>query len=167
MDSSSKTIRDFSALTPTGEEVRLGKYYGEVILIVNTATKCGLSTQFPALQQIYSRYKDSGFTILGFPCNQFGEQEPDDDLQILQTCRDELNLTFPIFAKVDVNGPNAHPLFQWLTQETKGILGSSIKWNFAKFLVDRNGRVVRRFAPSSKPEHLVPDIERLIAMSRY
>lgn len=142
-------------------------YYGQVLLVVNTATKCGLATQFKALQQIHERYEDSGFTVLGFPSNQFGEQEPGDDLEVLRTCREELNVTFPIFAKVNVNGDDAHPLFKWLVSETKGLLSSKIKWNFTKFLVDRNGRVVKRFSPTTKPEQIVSDIERLIAASQY
>ncbi len=161
------TIRDFSAKTAQGDTIQLGKYFGDVLLIVNTATECGLATQFQALQQIHERYSSAGFSVLGFPYNQFGAQEPKDDEDVLKVCRDELNLTFPIFAKVNVKGKDAHPLFKWLVSETSGILGSQIKWNFAKFLVDRNGRVVKRYAPTTKPEEIVSDIERLIASSQY
>lgn len=161
------TLRDFRARTSEGTLVNLGHYHGQVVLVVNTATKCGLAHQFTALQQLYERYADAGFAILAFPCNQFGEQEPGTDAEVLEVCRKRLNLTFPIMEKTDVNGAHAAALFQWLRQETGGILGDAIKWNFTKFLIDRSGRVVRRFAPTTPPELIVPDIERLLAGSRY
>ena len=167
MDSHPLTIRNFSARTVDGDEVDLGDYFGQVLLIVNTATECGLANQFRALQQIHARYHDAGFSVLAFPCNQFGNQEPGTNAEILKTCREQLQLTFPIFAKIDVNGSEAHPLFRWLVEETSGELKSKIKWNFTKFLVDRNGRVIARVDATTKPEQMVTYIERLIAASQY
>ncbi|MDO5720049.1 MAG: glutathione peroxidase [Actinomycetaceae bacterium] len=167
MGSQELTLRDFQARTSEGELVNLGTYHGQVVLIVNTATRCGLAHQFATLQQLYERYADAGFALLAFPCNQFGEQEPNPDDEVLEICRKRLKLTFPIMEKIDVNGPHATALFQWLRQETGGILGDAIKWNFTKFLIDRSGQVVRRFAPTTPPELIVPDIERLLSGSRY
>lgn len=167
MSMQSLTLRDFKARLSDGAEVNLGQYHGRVVLIVNTATNCGLARQFTSLQQLYDRYREAGFTILAFPCNQFGDQEPGDNSEILETCRDKLHLTFPIMEKIEVNGTGAAPVFEWLRQETGGILGDAIKWNFTKFLVDRSGRVVRRFAPTTQPDLIVADIERLLAASSY
>ncbi|MDO5729558.1 MAG: glutathione peroxidase [Actinomycetaceae bacterium] len=167
MSTPSLTLRDFTASLSDGTQVNLGQFHGRVVLIVNTATNCGLAQQFVRLQQLYDRYRDAGFTILAFPCNQFGEQEPGDNSEILEICRDKLNLTFPIMEKVDVNGEQSAPVFEWLRQETGGILGDAIKWNFTKFLVNRSGQVVRRFAPTTQPDLIVADIERLLAASSY
>lgn len=162
-----QTLRDFHAAFPDGFLQPLGAYYGQVVLIVNTASKCGLAPQFLALEQIYQRYREAGFVVLAFPCGQFLNQELDDATEVINHCRDKWGLTFPIFAPVEVNGDNAHPLFVWLRSQTGGILGDAVKWNFTKFLVDRSGRARARYAPTTKPELLVPDIERELAASAY
>ncbi|MDO5721501.1 MAG: glutathione peroxidase [Actinomycetaceae bacterium] len=170
--SGSCTLRDFHATKVDGTKQPLGAYYGQVVLIVNTASKCGLATQFVALQQLYDRYRDAGFIVLAFPCGQFGDQEEakseDDNVPTaIEECRRRWGLTFPIFSPVDVNGDNADPLFTWLRSQTGGILGDAVKWNFTKFLVDRSGRVQGRYAPTTKPQLLLPDIERELAASAY
>ncbi|PRD39647.1 UNVERIFIED_CONTAM: bsaA [Trichonephila clavipes] len=134
------------------------------MLIVNTASKCGFTPQFTGLEALYEKYKGQGFAVLGFPCNQFLNQDPGDEQEIASFCSMDYGVTFPMFAKIEVNGPGAHPLFQHLTQEAPGLLGSkAIKWNFTKFLVDRNGRVVDRYAPTTKPEDIAKDIEKALA----
>lgn len=141
----------------------LSAHAGQVLLIVNTASKCGFTPQYEGLEALHRRYADRGFAVLGFPCNQFGAQEPGDADEIATFCRLTYDVTFPMFAKVDVNGPDAAPLFRHLKHEAKGLLGSeAIKWNFTKFLVDRDGKVVARYAPTTKPEALDQDIERLL-----
>jgi glutathione peroxidase len=134
-----------------------------VILVVNTASKCGFTPQYEGLEALYRKYRAKGFAVLGFPCNQFGAQEPGDASEIAQFCSRTFDVTFPMFAKIDVNGPNAHPLFAFLKAEEPGVLGTeAIKWNFTKFLVDRNGAVVARFAPTTTPRELESDIEKLL-----
>ncbi|MCG3083256.1 glutathione peroxidase [Anoxybacillus sp. LAT_35] len=156
-------IYDFHVRTIHGEEQSLAQYKGNVLLIVNTASKCGLTPQYEQLQQLYDKYKERGFVVLGFPCNQFGNQEPGSEADISQFCQLNYGVTFPMFAKVDVNGPNAHPLFVYLTEQAPGMLGTkAVKWNFTKFLVDRNGQVVARFAPTTKPFELEQHIEALL-----
>jgi glutathione peroxidase len=157
------TVHDFSALTLDGKNQALSRYRGKVLLIVNTASQCGLTPQYAGLEDLYRRYRDRGLEILGFPCNQFGAQEPGSEGEIARFCETQFGVSFPMFGKVDVNGSNAHPLFQWLRDEAPGLLGSTaIKWNFTKFLVDRDGRVVERFAPTTSPADLAPAIEKLL-----
>lgn len=157
------SIYEFSAKLNNGEEVKLENYKGKVLLIVNTASACGFTPQYAGLEDLYKKYKDSNFEILAFPCNQFGAQEKGDDGQIKSFCDLNFNITFPLFSKIDVNGNDAHPLYKYLTQEQKGLLGSAkIKWNFTKFLVDKEGNPVDRFAPTTKPEALEEDIKKLL-----
>jgi glutathione peroxidase len=154
------SVYDFSARGIDGAERPLQTYKGEVLLVVNVASKCGFTPQYTGLEELYKKYHARGFEVLGFPCNQFGSQEPGDEAQIASFCTLDYGVTFPMFAKVDVNGANAHPLYKYLKGEKPGILGTEgIKWNFTKFLVDRNGEVVKRFAPTDKPEDLGKDIE--------
>ena len=161
--SQDKNVYSFHAKSLNGEEISLEKFQGKVLLIVNVASKCGFTPQYKGLENIYRRYKDEGFEVLGFPCNQFGAQEPGDAEEIKNFCSLTYDVSFPMFQKVDVNGDNAHPLFNYLKKEEKGILGTeAIKWNFTKFLVDRNGKVIERFAPQAKPEDLSKDIEKLL-----
>ncbi len=146
-----------------GEEQPLSAYEGKVALVVNTASKCGFTPQYKGLESLHQKYKDRGLVILGFPCNQFGKQEPGNAEEIGGFCERNFGVTFPLFAKVDVNGDNAHPLFAHLKQQAPGVLGTkSIKWNFTKFLVGRDGLVVKRFAPKDKPESLESAIEALL-----
>src|SRR6195952_1574275 len=145
---STKSVYDFSAQSLSGQQADLAATQGKVLLIVNTASKCGFTPQFDGLEKVYEKYHDQGFEVLGFPCNQFGGQEPGSSDDIGQFCTKNYGVGFPMFEKVDVNGDAAHPVFQWLKSEAPGILGTKdIKWNFTKFLVDRNGKVVERFAP--------------------
>lgn len=158
------TIYDHQATLITGEVSPIADYKGQVLLIVNTASKCGFTPQFSGLEAIYEKYKDLGFTVLGFPCNQFLNQDPGTEAEIASFCSLNYGVSFPMFAKIDVNGPGAHPLFQHLAAEAPGLLGSQkIKWNFTKFLVSRDGRVLDRYAPTTKPEDLVKDIEKALA----
>jgi glutathione peroxidase len=157
------TIYDFSAVTLQNDQMCLAEFSGQVILVVNTASKCGFTPQYEGLEALYRKYRAKGFAVLGFPCNQFGAQEPGDASEIAQFCSRTFDVTFPMFAKIDVNGPNAHPLFAFLKAEEPGVLGTeAIKWNFTKFLVDRNGAVVARFAPTTTPRELESDIEKLL-----
>ncbi|SOB96124.1 glutathione peroxidase [Alloalcanivorax xenomutans] len=154
-------IYDYNAVTLDGEDRSLADFKGKVLLIVNTASKCGFTPQYKGLQALYQRYKDRGLVVLGFPCNQFGHQEPGDEVEIGAFCEKNYGVDFPMFAKIDVNGSDAHPLYRYLKSEAPGLLGSEgIKWNFTKFLVDREGRVIRRYAPKDKPEALAADIEK-------
>ena len=142
----------------------LKDYEGRVVLVVNTASKCGFTPQFTGLEAVFQRFHDKGFVVLGFPCNQFLNQDPGSDSDIAQFCSLDYGVTFPMFAKIDVNGPDAHPLFQHLTQAAPGLLGSKkVKWNFTKFLVGKDGKVIDRYAPTTKPEDLVADIEKALA----
>jgi len=153
----------FSARTLQGKEISMGSYEGKVILVVNTASKCGLTPQYEGLENLYKKYKDLGIVILGFPCNQFGNQEPGTEKEISEGCLINYGVTFQMFSKVDVNGDNAHPIFIFLKDKLPGLFGKKIKWNFAKFLVDRTGKPVKRFSPTTVPEKLVKDIEKLLA----
>jgi glutathione peroxidase len=158
------SVYDFSCSTLDGQSKPLRDYAGKVLLIVNTASKCGFTPQYAGLEEIYRRFKDRGFEVLGFPCNQFMNQEPGDEKEIREFCSLKYDVSFPMFAKVDVNGADASPLYEHLKSEAPGLLGSTaVKWNFTKFLVDRNGRVLKRFASSTKPEAIVEDIEKALA----
>ncbi len=156
-------ITDFTVKASDGSAVDLSRYTGRVLLIVNTASKCGFTPQYEGLEALHRRYEEQGLTVLGFPCNQFGAQEPGDASEIANFCSLTYDVTFPVLGKVDVNGDHAEPLFQWLKAEAPGILGTkAIKWNFTKFLVSRDGKVVDRYAPTAKPEDLAKDIEGLL-----
>jgi glutathione peroxidase len=156
-------IYGFSAKAIDGREVSLAAFRDKVLLVVNTASKCGFTPQYEGLEALQKRYGDKGFTVLGFPCNQFGAQEPGDEAEIANFCKLTYDVDFPMFAKVDVNGETAHPLFKALKKAAPGLLGSEgIMWNFTKFLIDRQGNVVDRFAPNAKPESLTKDIEKLL-----
>ena len=156
-------VQDFSARDLSGSDVPLAQFRGRVLLVVNTASRCGFTPQYAGLERLHEDLSPRGFEVLGFPCNQFGAQEPGEAAEIAQFCETNFGVRFPMFAKVEVNGPGAHPLYQWLKREAKGLLGSQrIKWNFTKFLIDRDGRVVRRYAPNATPESIRPDIERLL-----
>lgn len=156
------SIYQFNAQTIDHKEKSLEDYKGKVVLIVNTATKCGLKNQFNSLETLYQKYKDEGFVVLGFPSNQFLNQEPGTDEEVSQACQLNFGVTFPLFSKVNVNGKNAHPLFRYLTKEQSSLLGGTIKWNFTKFLIDREGHLVSRFAPKTKPETFEKDIVKLL-----
>ena len=156
------SVYDFTATSLAGQEIQLKQYEGQVLLIVNTASQCGFTPQYRGLQELYQTFSLRGFAVLGFPCNQFGHQEPGDAREIEQFCSTNYAVTFPMFAKIDVNGGNAHPLYQYLKDAKSGLLGASIKWNFTKFLVDRSGQVVARHAPTAKPEGLAKEIEALL-----
>jgi glutathione peroxidase len=156
-------IYDFSATALDGTPVPLDRYRGKVLLIVNTASKCGFTPQYEGLETLYEQMADKGLVVLGFPCNQFGSQEPGDAAEIESFCRLTYDVKFPMFAKIEVNGANAHPLYAWLKSNAKGILGTEgIKWNFTKFLIDREGGIVCRYAPTTKPEAIRGDIEELL-----
>ena len=153
-------IYQFSAPRLSAESEDFSAFKGKVLLIVNTASKCGFTPQYKGLEALYKKYKDQGFEILGFPCNQFGKQEPGDSAEISQFCELNFGVTFPLYAKVDVNGDDAHPLFNWLKAEAPGVFGTEgIKWNFTKFLVGRDGKVIKRFAPKDKPESLEAELK--------
>jgi len=158
------SLGDFKATSIDGSTVDLGDYAGQVVLVVNTASQCGFTPQYAGLQKLHDSYADQGFAVLGFPCDQFGNQEPGDEAEIASFCERNFGVTFPLYAKVDVNGDEAHPLFAWLRQERGGLLGSKIKWNFTKFLVGRDGQVVKRFSPTSAPEKLGGDVEKALAV---
>lgn len=142
----------FTAKSLQGKEIGMDTYRGKTLLIVNTASKCGLTPQFEGLEALYQKYKDKGFVILGFPCNQFANQEPGDEKSIAEGCLLNYGVTFPMFSKIDVNGDNAHPIYKYLKSELRSLFGSKIKWNFTKFLIDKNGKPVKRFSPTTKPE---------------
>ena len=156
------SIYDFSAKSLAGEDTPLKRFEGKVLLIVNTASACGFTPQYKGLEALQQKYAARGFSVLGFPCNQFGRQEPGSAAEIGQFCSSNYAVSFPMFDKIDVNGDNAHPLYQYLRGEKSGLLGSSIKWNFTKFLIDRSGKVVGRYAPTTTPEALTKDIEALL-----
>lgn len=157
------TVYDFSAKTITGEDKSLKEYEGKVLVIVNTASKCGFTPQYKELEALYEKYNNQGFEILGFPCNQFMKQEPGTEADIQEFCQMNYGVTFPMFSKIDVKGKNAHPLFQYLTKNTSGVLSSEVKWNFTKFLINKKGEVVNRFAPATSPEKMVKEIEQCLA----
>jgi glutathione peroxidase len=157
------SIYDFEAQTLDGKPARLADYKGQVLLIVNTASKCGFTPQYEGLEALYRKHRDQGFAVLGFPCNQFGAQEPGDAAEIASFCSLTYGVSFPMFGKIEVNGPAAHPLYAWLKTKKKGLLGSeAIKWNFTKFLIDRNGEPVERFAPTTTPQALESAVEALL-----
>jgi glutathione peroxidase len=156
------SIYDFTAVTLAGQELSFKQFEGQVLLIVNTASACGFTPQYKGLEDLQQALKPRGFSVLGFPCNQFGGQEPGDAGQIEAFCASNYSISFPMFTKIDVNGGNAHPLYKYLKSQKSGLLGSSIKWNFTKFLVDRRGQVVARHAPTTKPESLTKEIEALL-----
>ena len=156
------SIYDFTARLGSGEDRSLTDYRGKVLLIVNVASKCGFTPQYQGLQSLYEQFSPRGFEILAFPCDQFGHQEPGSDAEIATFCETNFRVSFPLFAKIDVNGSAAHPLYAWLKQEKGGLIGSSIKWNFTKFLLDRAGTVSARFAPTKTPESLARDVAALL-----
>jgi glutathione peroxidase len=156
-------LSDFSANRIDGSAGDLGSFAGKVVLVVNVASKCGLTPQYEGLEALYRQYKDRDFVVLGFPCNQFAEQEPGSNADIAQFCSLTYDVTFPMFERIDVNGPSSHPLFDWLKSAAPGLLGSeAIKWNFTKFLIDRDGAVIERYAPTTEPAAIAKDIERLL-----
>ena len=155
-------VYDFTATSLSGDKVPLKRFEGQVLLIVNTASKCGFTPQYQGLEALQREFSPRGFAVLGFPCNQFGGQEPGDAKQIADFCESKYDVTFPMFSKIDVNGFDAHPLYDYLKKEKSGLLGPSIKWNFTKFLVDRAGRVVARHAPTTTPDALKKEIEALL-----
>ena len=156
------TLYEIPVKKPNGEEITLAEYKGKVLIIVNTATQCGLSGQFEDLETLWNTYSHDDFMILGFPCNQFAWQEPETDESMASVCKLNFGVTFPLFAKLEVNGEGTHPLYQYLKSEQWGILGDAIKWNFTKFLIDREGNVVERYAPTTSPFSMKGDIEKLI-----
>ncbi len=157
------SIYDISATTIDGEEQSLAHYKGKALLVVNVASKCGFTPQYEGLEALHRKLAGRGLAVLGFPCNQFGKQEPGDEAEIKEFCSTKYDVSFPLFAKIDVNGAKTHPLYEILKREARGVLGSeAIKWNFTKFLVDRNGKVVRRYAPNDKPEEIEKDILELL-----
>jgi glutathione peroxidase len=157
------TVYDFSAKTIDGTEQSLAAYRGKPLLIVNVASKCGFTPQYSGLEALYRKHANQGFVVLGFPCDQFGHQEPGDEAEIKNFCSLQYGVTFPLFAKIEVNGDQAHPLYQHLKHSAKGLLGTeAIKWNFTKFLVDGNGKVVRRYAPSDTPESIEKDLAEVL-----
>ena len=161
---STATVYDFEARRIDGLDVALSQFRGKVMLIVNTASQCSFTPQFGGLEQLHESYVGKGLAVLGFPCNQFGAQDPGNDSEIASFCQVNYGVSFPMMRKIDVNGPSAHPLYKWLCAEAPGLLGSkAIKWNFTKFLVGRDGRVIRRYAPLDKPAALAKDIEAALA----
>jgi glutathione peroxidase len=152
----------FSAVSLQGKEIRMESYKGKTVLVVNTASKCGLTPQFEGLEKLYKKYKDKGLVILGFPCNQFAGQEPGDEKSISEGCVLNYGVTFQMFSKVNVNGENAHPIYKYLKKELKSILGSRIKWNFTKFLIDKDGTPLKRFSPTTKPEEIDKYFDKLL-----
>ena len=157
------TLTDFTVRAIDGTDQPLSAYAGKVVLIVNTASQCGFTPQYAGLEQLWRDHRDAGLVVLGFPCNQFGGQEPGTEDEIASFCETSFGVTFPMFAKVDVNGDDAHPLFTWLKEEKGGLLGDRIKWNFTKFLVGRDGQVLERYAPQTSPADLTGDIEAALA----
>ncbi len=155
-------IYDFKALTSKGQELDFAQFEGKVLLIVNTASKCGFTPQFAGLEELNQKYRERGLVVIGFPCNQFASQDPGSDSEIEGFCQLNYGVTFQIMKKIDVNGDNAHPIFVYLKEKTKGLLGSSIKWNFTKFLISRDGETIKRYAPITKPEKLEKDIEAML-----
>ena len=157
------TIADFTVASNDGSKLDLAEIQGKVLLIVNTASKCGFTPQYKGLQELHERYSEQGFEVLGFPSNQFGEQEPGSNEEIAEFCSVNYDISFPLMVKVEVNGDHAEPLYKWLREEAKGLMGTtSIKWNFTKFLVDRDGNVVRRYPPTVAPASIAADIEKLL-----
>lgn len=157
------TLYDFDAALLSGENVDLADYKGKVLLFVNVASKCGFTPQYTGLEALYNKYKEDGFEVLGFPCNQFGAQEPGDANDIANFCSTTYEVSFPIFEKIDVNGSGAHPLYKWMKAQKPGLGGTrSVKWNFTKFLADRNGKIVSRFGPQNTPEKIDQHVKKLL-----
>ena len=157
------TIADFTVINNKGEQIDLKQKLGKIILVVNTASKCGFTPQYEGLEELFQQYREQGFEVLAFPCNQFGAQEPGNASEIAEFCKVNFGLTFPLMEKVDVNGDDASPLFDWMKAEKPGLMGSkAIKWNFTKFLIDREGNVVKRYAPTDAPKSIAKDIEKLL-----
>ncbi len=156
---------DFSAKSLQGKEIPMNTYKGKTVLVVNTASKCGFTPQYEGLQKLYEKYENNGLVILGFPCNQFGNQEPGDEKSIANGCMINYGVSFPMFSKIEVNGKNAHPIFKYLKNKLGGILGNSIKWNFTKFLIDPDGKPIKRYAPTTKPESIENDVVQLLPKS--
>lgn len=154
---------DFTAKTLQGKDVSMEEFKGKTILVVNTASQCGLTPQFEGLEKLYAKYKNDGLVILGFPCNQFGNQEPGDESSIAAGCVLNYGVTFPMFGKIEVNGPNTHPIFRYLKERLGGLFGSRIKWNFTKFLLDDQGRPLKRYAPITKPEKIEKDLIKILS----
>ena len=164
MHTDTQTVYDFEARQIDGQNIALSEFRGKVMLIVNTASQCGFTPQFGGLEELHKTYSDQGLAVLGFPCNQFGAQDPGTDSDIASFCQVNYGVSFPMMSKIDVNGPTAHPLYQWLSAEAPGLLGSkAIKWNFTKFLVGKDGKVIKRYAPLDKPADLAKDIEAALA----
>jgi glutathione peroxidase len=156
------TLSDFHATSIDGSDVDLASYAGKVVVVVNTASQCGFTPQYAGLQRLYDDYAGQGLVVLGFPCDQFGHQEPGTEDEIAEFCESSFGVTFPMFAKIDVNGDDTHPLYQWLKHQQSGVIGKDIRWNFTKFLIGRDGRVVRRFGPVKEPETMRPQIEKAL-----
>lgn len=162
-DAIAQSLGDFQVTSATGDALPLAAFGGKVVLVVNVASQCGLTPQYAGLEALYQTYRDRGLVILGCPCNQFGGQEPGSEAEIVSFCSRNYNVTFPLTAKLDVNGGNAHPMWEWLKRSAPGMLGSeAIKWNFTKFLVGRDGKVLERFSPTDEPSKLAPAIERAL-----
>ncbi len=157
------TLSDFSALAIDGTETPLSTYAGQVVLVVNTASQCGFTPQYRGLEELYQTYRDDGLVVLGFPCDQFGHQEPGSEAEIKDFCELNFGVTFPLFGKVEVNGDDSHPLFAWLRGQKSGLLGGAIKWNFTKFLIDKDGAVIDRYAPTTTPDKIGPDVAKALA----
>jgi glutathione peroxidase len=163
MSTPTATLSDFSATAIDGTPTGLDAYAGQVVLVVNTASQCGLTPQYKGLEELFGTFHSRGLVVLGFPCDQFGHQEPGTESEISDFCELNYGVSFPMFAKIDVNGDDAHPLFRWLKEEKGGLLGEAIKWNFTKFLVGRDGRVIKRYAPTTTPDKIAPDVEQALA----
>ncbi len=160
----SSNLYSFTVQSSDGQQAQLDKYKGQVVLVVNVASKCGFTPQYKGLEELYKKYQSQGFVILGFPCNQFGSQEPGTDSEIQQFCSLTYDVSFPVMAKVDVNGSNASPVYQWLKESAPGLLGTEfIKWNFTKFLVGKDGQVIKRYAPNDEPSKIDDDIKKALA----
>ena len=155
---------EFKANSLQGKEISMEAYKGKVVMVVNTASKCGLTPQYEGLEKLNKLYKDKGLVILGFPCNQFAGQEPGSEKEIAEGCLINYGVSFPMFAKVDVNGENAHPLYKYLKKELRGFPGSELKWNFTKFMLDKEGKPYKRYSPTTKPEKMIKDIEKLLGL---
>ena len=160
------SLYELTAKRNNGRNQQLEAYKGKVLLIVNTASECGFTPQYKGLQELYAKYKDRGFAVLGFPCDQFGHQEPGSDSEIKSFCETNYGVNFPLFAKIDVNGPNTHPVYEFLKGQKGGLLTDNIKWNFTKFLVDKKGKVVDRFAPMTTPSAIESQIEKLLGSKK-
>ena len=160
------SLFDFSATAINGTPTEFATYDGQVLLVVNTASQCGFTPQFTGLQELQDKYAAEGFSVLGFPCDQFRHQDPGTDEEIADFCTGHFGVTFPMFSKVDVNGDDAHPIYQWLREQKGGLLGDKIKWNFTKFLVGRDGQVIKRYAPTTKPEQIAGDIEAALKVNQ-